>query len=109
MKNLSAQDGKTLAIVSYITVIGWLIALFLNRDKQNYFSKFHIRQALGVHLLLILNSYVPRIHILFFDIRSIITTIGIVLLVIGILYASKEEEKPLPFVGEYFQDWFKSI
>ncbi|CAL2104523.1 conserved membrane protein of unknown function [Tenacibaculum sp. 190130A14a] len=109
MKNLSAQDGKTLAIVSYFTIIGWLIALFLNKDKDNYFTKFHLRQALGIHLILIINKYIPRIYILFLDTKSIITIIGIALLVIGIVYASKEEEKPLPIVGEYFQDWFKSL
>lgn len=38
-------QGKTIAIVSYITVIGWIIAVIMNQEKQNAFAKFHIKQA----------------------------------------------------------------
>jgi uncharacterized membrane protein len=33
----------------------------------------------------------------------------LILVIIGIMNASNEEEKPLPIFGEYFQDWFKGI
>ena len=50
MNNLSVQDGKTIAIISYITIIGTLIAFIMNQNKHNYFASFHIRQALGIFL-----------------------------------------------------------
>lgn len=37
------KQGKTLAIVSYFTFIGVLIALILNLEKKNPFTAFHIR------------------------------------------------------------------
>ena len=45
------QKGKTLAFVSYITVIGTLIAFFMNQENKNPFTSFHVRQALGLWLL----------------------------------------------------------
>lgn len=32
------EEGKTIAIISYITVIGLIIALILNNDKKNLFG-----------------------------------------------------------------------
>lgn len=36
------EEGKTIAIISYITVIGLIIALILNNDKKNLFAAYHI-------------------------------------------------------------------
>jgi hypothetical protein len=44
MENQTIQDGKTMAIISYITWVGTLIAFIMNNDKHNSFAAFHIRQ-----------------------------------------------------------------
>ena len=51
MQNQYVQEGKMIAIISYITVIGTLIAFIMNQNKHNYFASFHIRQAIGIFLL----------------------------------------------------------
>ena len=51
MTDQTIQEGKTLAIVSYFTLIGTLIAFFMNNEKRNQFTAFHTRQALGLWLL----------------------------------------------------------
>ena len=45
------QNGKTTAIVAYLTMIGALIALSMNMEPKNTFARFHIRQAFGLHLI----------------------------------------------------------
>ena len=108
MQNLSIKEGKTIAIVSYITILGTLIAFILNTNKRNSFASFHIRQALGINLLFfviqLLTSYGG---IGWLD--DILYFLTLLLLVIGIVGAIQEEEKKIPFLGDQFQDWFKNI
>ena len=42
---------KTIAIVAYLTIIGWIIALVMNNNNKSEFASFHIRQSLGIILL----------------------------------------------------------
>lgn len=93
------MNGKTIAIVSYITIIGWVIALVLNSSEKNSFASFHIRQALGLNLLWMVLSIIP-----FFG-----WMIGLALVVMGLLTAIGDRMVPVPFVGVYFQDWFKTL
>ena len=47
MASQNTDNGKNTAIISYLTIIGTIIAIILNNDKKNDFASFHIRQALG--------------------------------------------------------------
>jgi len=50
-KNLSSntiEEGKTIAIIAYITIFGLLIAFLMNNDKKNSFASYHLRQSLGL-------------------------------------------------------------
>ena len=42
------MDNKTLSIVSYITIIGWIIAFVIGKDKADDLLKFHLKQGLGL-------------------------------------------------------------
>ena len=44
------NNSRTVAVVSYITWIGWIIA-FLIRDKTDRFAAHHLNQALVINLL----------------------------------------------------------
>ncbi len=44
----TVEHGKTMAAISYITLIGLLIAFLVNNEKKNSFVKFHIGQSLRV-------------------------------------------------------------
>lgn len=106
MENQTMQEGKTMAIISYITWVGTLIAFVMNNDKHNSFAAFHIRQMVGLSLfslgITIIGRYVGFV--------AGILGIGLfVLWIIGLMGAVKGEEKRVPFVGDLFQDWFKAI
>lgn len=106
MENQTIQDGKTMAIISYITWIGTLIAFIMNNDKHNSFAAFHIRQMVGLSIFSIGISFIAR----YIGFVAGILGIGLfVLWVIGFLGAINGEEKRVPFVGDLFQDWFKGI
>lgn len=48
MRYQSLEQPKTIAILSYFTIIGWLIALVLYDTHKSSFASFHLRQSLGL-------------------------------------------------------------
>ncbi len=108
MQNQSVQDGKIMAIISYITVIGTLIAFIMNQSKHNHFASFHIRQAIGIFVLGLLVNFINRFSN--FDFLDMILGIGVLILwVIGLIGAIQGEEKRVPLLGDQFQEWFRNI
>jgi uncharacterized membrane protein len=100
--------GKTTAIISYILIVGPLIALSINAEEKNKYASFHIRQGLGVSIAFIslglIISNFSNINI------AIPMWIGIsVLMVYGIFTAAKGEMIPLPLLGKLFQKWFSNV
>ena len=93
------MDKKTTALVSYITLIGWLIAFFTGKDDADDFVKFHFRQSLGLHItsfvfgivLGIIVSIVPALNFL-----GLISLVFLVLMILGAMNANKGEKIPLP-------------
>lgn len=108
MQNQSVQEGKTMAIISYMTVIGTLIAFLMNQNKHNYFASYHIRQSIGIFTIGLLVNFLQRFSN--FGWLDMILGIGVfVLWIIGLIGAIQGEEKPVPFLGEQFQEWFRNI
>lgn len=106
------MDEKTTGIVSYVTLIGWIVALVTRKEKTEYTS-FHIRQMLGLIILqiitgiviTILTMMIPRLYFVWY----IIYLLPVVLWIIGFLGAVNNEKKLIPIFGQQFQDWFKSL
>jgi len=97
------SDGKNVAIIAHITIIGWVIALVMNNgEKKTEYASFYIRQMLGLAICAILLSLIPVI--------GWFTFIAFIILWIMSLIGSLSGEKKLtPVIGQYFQDWFKSL
>lgn len=106
------MDKKTLSIVSYITIIGWVIAFIIYNGKpdKSTLEKFHLEQSLGLGILGLLigivSGFMPASIYMIFSIASLAV---FVLWIIGIINASKEEEKPVPLVGSFFIGKFDFI
>jgi len=106
--NNSIEEGKQAAIFSYITIIGTVIAIFMNSEKKNEFASFHIRQALGICLMWPVFGY----FVGSFDnwtISSGFYLFIFILWVYGFIGALNGELKLVPLVGEFFQKLFKGI
>ena len=102
------EQGRKIAIISYITILGTVIAITMNLDKKNEFARFHIRQALGLNILFYMISF----FIGYFNswmISGSFYVFFVVLWVFGFTNAIQSEYKPIPLLGAYFQQWFKSI
>jgi len=108
MTEQTIQEGKKLAIIAYITIFGPVIAYFLNNDKKNDFSSFHIRQGLGLWIMFLLLGRV----ISSFDswlISSSFYLCFAVLFIYGISSAISGKIQQVPLVGAFFQKLFANI
>jgi len=108
MDSHNVQEGKTMAIISYITWIGTLVAYLMNNEKRNSFAAFHIRQMLGLVLFQV--AFGAMDHFINAGLSIKILQAGLfVLWIIGFIGCAKGEEKKVPLLGDLFQDWFKGI
>ena len=51
MTETSSDNGKTIGIISYLTLIGWIIALVMHSSNKTEQGAYHIRQSLGLIVL----------------------------------------------------------
>lgn len=103
-----AEQGKAAAIVAYLSIIGTIIAYFMNNDTKNPFASFHIRQALGVHL----TFYLLGVLVSAFDTWLISFPFYIFILILwgyGLVTAIQGERREVPVMGGYYQKWFSTI
>ncbi len=103
------SEGKTIAIISYLTVIGLIIAFLMNNEKKNPFAHYHIRQSLGLTLTGVAISFLNIIPILGLIINVIAYFVLLYMLIMGILNAINERKQPLPILGKKYDEWLKSI
>ncbi|WP_300675526.1 DUF4870 domain-containing protein [Soonwooa sp.] len=98
------MDNKTLAIISYIPVLGWLFSFLVGKDKADNFLKFHLKQSLALFIFAILFNAVFFIIVMIVPSLYFLGYIGYVvwaLVIIGIINAANDTEKPLPIIGEW--------
>jgi uncharacterized membrane protein len=109
------MDAKTISWVSYITIIGWIIAFvqYGNTNPKSSLATFHLRQSFGIVVtsfvlyfgLMILSFAVPFMSLLF----SVVWLVVLVLWILGLIAALNGEEKPVPVLGPMYQQWFQFI
>ncbi len=104
------SDDKTVAIVSYLTIIGFVIALVMRGNRRSALVAFHLRQSLGLMILGIccwpINMILVFIPILGWLLMFLIFIGLFVLWIIGFLSALNGQMKPIPVLGANFQKWF---
>lgn len=105
---------KTVGIVAYMTLIGWIIALVMNGEKkgeEKSFGAFHLRQMLG---LIIFGFGSGIVYAILAMILIFIPVVGWIVLVLvqlglfggllalwimGVIAASNGEKKQIPIIG----------
>lgn len=94
----TAPKGKNtgMAIVAYIV---FFIPL-LTEDKNDPFVKFHVKQGLTLFVAWIAAGFVSMIPVIGWTLSPFLTLAMLALAIVGIVNASKGEQKPLPFIGK---------
>ena len=103
------EPDTGIALISYITLVGLIVAFVMNNDKKQPFASYHIRQAVGLNVTGLALSVINVIPVL----GWIVSVIGLFVLlymnIMGIVNALNKKETPLPILGTQYEEWFKSI
>jgi len=96
------MDSKTKSALAHLTLIGWLIALSMNRIKNDSVTSFYLRQTLGIYLCFLVSRFIPEYYIFVWGFLFVFYTYSFIGMVKGTAI-------PIPFLGNLFQKWFKFI
>ena len=108
-KTVVVNEGKNIAIIAYITIIGLIIAFVMNNEKKEPFASFHIKQSLGLALTGLALGVIGIIPILGWIINIIGIFVLLYMWIMGLMNAINGKENGLPFLGEKYKEWFKNI
>ncbi|RZL62147.1 MAG: hypothetical protein EOO93_10195 [Pedobacter sp.] len=119
--NITTSDnGKTAAIISYFSIIGWLIAYFaMHKDNKTALGSYHLRQTLLYAIVSMVLSWgfsfllgiiiVATGSIALANLMWIVYLALFIVWIIGLIGAINGEQKPMPIIGEKAQTMFPSI
>jgi len=105
-----AGEDKTVAIVAYLTLIGFIVAIILHSNKKTMLGAFHLRQMLGFILTAIVIGF-SEIILIFIPILGWLAILVLwcsmlVFWIMGLVAAVNGQMKPMPIVGPMYQKWF---
>lgn len=110
---VSAKEDTTVALLAYLTIIGFIVAIVLHSSKKTALGAFHLRQTLGLFITALviwipcmIISMIPVVNLVMFLLGPAVMIGLFVLWIIGFIAAINGQQKPLPVVGEYYKKWF---
>ena len=109
----TAKEDSTVALLAYITIIGFIIAIVMHSSKKTALGAFHLRQMLGlvvtgfvIWIPCAIISMIPMVNLIMVLLGPAILIAMFVFWVMGFIAAINGQQKPVPLVGEYYQKWF---
>ncbi|WP_019029006.1 DUF4870 domain-containing protein [Colwellia piezophila] len=84
------------AVISYFTLIGWIVALVIYDKHQSSLSSFHLRQSLGLIITGALLSFVPLVG-------WVLNIAVFFAWGYGLYTAIKGQEIKVPILGDFYQ------
>lgn len=106
------MDSKVQSILSYLGIL-WLVAYFVGKDNRDQFSRFHLKQGLGLIVTSIIFSIAIGIIVSIIPslalVGNIVGILFLVLMIIGIINAANNKMAVLPVIGNYFNSSFSFL
>jgi len=109
----TGDEDKTVAIIAYLTLIGFIVAIVIHMNKKTRLGAFHLRQMLGFILTGIAVVFCEFI-LFFIPILGWLCVLALwasmlVLWILGLVAAINGQMKPMPVVGTLYQKWFGTV
>ena len=102
----AVTEDKTVAVLSYITLIGFIAAIFMHQSHKTQLGAFHLRQVLGMALTGAAGSVCAAVPVLGWIVWFLVVLALFVFWIMGLLSAVRGEMRPVPLLGEQYQRWF---
>lgn len=102
------MSTKTISIVSYFSIPGWILAMHFNTNRRTLLGSFHVRQSLGIMSMGTLAMIIAALT------QSVPIVLSILLFVfvfwlMGLIAAIQGRMRMVPIFGYYFQKWFVAV
>jgi uncharacterized membrane protein len=102
----TTTEEKTVAILCYVTIFGFIAAIFMHQSHKTQLGAHHLGQMLGMVLTGVVGGVCGIVPILGWIVWSLVV-IGLFLLwVVGLLPARRGDMRRVPILGEHYQRWF---
>lgn len=88
---------KIIAIISYATLFGWLIAMVLHDKHKSNFTIFHLRQSIGLIITGALLALLPLIGWL-------MNLLVLFAWFYAVYHAIQGHQQKVPFLGDCYQN-----
>lgn len=103
-------EDRTVAILSYLTIIGFIIAIVMHSSKKTALGAYHLRQCLGL-LVTAIGWSIVGVVLMFIPFVGWLAVMAgwlgfLVLWLMGLIAAVNGLQKPMPVLGENYQKWF---
>lgn len=111
MKSIS-KNAKISGVTAYLTIVGFLIAFFMNLEEKADFANFHLRQSLGIWTLFFSFAYllgiIPNDSTYFMAFNGFLICFFI-LWTYALIGAVQNKKQLVPIFGKLFQKLFRFL
>ena len=102
----ATTEDRTVAILCYVTIVGFIVAIFLHQNRKTELGAYHPRQVLGLVLTGFVGGVCAVVPILGWIVWFLVVIGLFVLWLLGLISALRGEMRPVPLLGEHYQRWF---
>jgi len=121
------ENIKKVSVLAYLTIIGFIIALYINNNNKTKLGTYHLKQALGLHCTSFVFLFIPFFLIagVGSDLLGIFTYLMTVILLVfvlgsisiylikvyikAIISANNGDMNPIPVLGNIYEKWLSFI
>ncbi|MCW5520529.1 hypothetical protein J1N09_11800 [Aureitalea sp. L0-47] len=100
-----APPGKSKAVIAYITIIGLLIAISMNKDESHEFASYHIKNMFGLTLMFFVSVAMSYQEYLLWP-GAIFFYGSMLFWLISLVMALLNRKSGIPWLSDKFGQWF---
>jgi hypothetical protein len=97
--------GKSKAVIAYITIIGLLIAISMNKDESHEFASYHIKNMFGLTLMFFVSVAMSYQEYLLWP-GAIFFYGSMLFWLISLVMALLNRKSGIPWLSDKFDQWF---
>jgi uncharacterized membrane protein len=105
----ATTEDKTVAILSYVTILGFIAAIFMHQSNKTELGAYHLRQVLGLALTGVAGGIIGVVPILGWIAWFVVVIALFLLWLQGLVFAIRGIMRPVPLLGEHYQRWFAGV
>lgn len=92
------EQNKTLAVIGYLGIL-FLVPMLAAPKSQ--FAQYHARQGMALFIVMVISGVIAIVPFVGWVLSPLLWLFSVILMILGMVSASKGEMKPLPVIGQW--------